>query len=132
MELLRRIPPQPKTVHIDWRHCKKLSVLLGGTAWPQHCNPVVPPPGAIYNTHGCQKSILFSIHHWNMNVIKPWSKLLWVHHLVQQLHFSSLGCQIPIMERECAYCSVIHSNEWPACSILKQFLLDKLSLKSLA
>ena len=35
--------------------------------------------------------------------------------------------QSPIMERECEYGSVIHSNEWSACSNLSQFLLEKLS-----
>jgi len=40
--------------------------------------------------------------------------------------------QIPIMERECAYGSVIHSNEWPACSNLNQFLLEMFSLEGLA
>jgi len=40
--------------------------------------------------------------------------------------------QIPIMKRECEYGSVIHSNEWPACSNLSQFLLEKFSLEGLA
>jgi len=40
--------------------------------------------------------------------------------------------RIPIMERDCAYGSVIHSNEWPACSNLNQLLLEKFSLEGLA
>jgi len=51
-----------------------------------------------------------------------------------KLHFSSVGCHkpIPIMERECAYGSVIQSNEWSARSNLNQFLLGKGHLEGLA
>jgi len=51
-----------------------------------------------------------------------------------KVNFSSVGCckPNPIMERECAYGSVIHLNEWPACSNLNQFLLEKFSLEGLA
>ena len=40
--------------------------------------------------------------------------------------------QIPIMKTECEYGSVIHSYEWPACSNLSRFLLEKFSLEGLA
>ena len=49
-----------------------------------------------------------------------------------KLHFSSAGCRKPksYSGKECAYYgSVIHSNEWPACSNLNQFLLEKFSLE---
>jgi len=96
MELLNRIAARPKMVHIDWRHCKNAVGTFGVerrdrntlTQWfptgvPRHLRVLFAILMGAKNSYVFQ----YTIKVYFQNVIKPWSKLLWVRHWVPQIIF---------------------------------------------